>query len=647
MMKKFLIGLILLTIISTVFSASIIQIRRDTNTNWYDVNPILAQGEWGLDTTNNAVKFGDGVNNWNNLDYYSTVGNLGLYLQKTDFNGYFDTRFIAKNISLLTNDSNYQTYTNLVDYAQPKGTYLTTETDPVYSSEKSTIVFENDNISRLVNDANYLTSFSETDPIYSNAVSNIVFDGNNISRLVNDANYITDLNLIGYWKNDGSSTATGNWDLGANNLTTNKLSSTTADITGALKLGNSNGTTRKFSSSISATTSSLIKMGEVTLPGNYANFYIYGRAFGMTEGSYGYTDFSLIVRTSNLPSRTLKFSTFKAKGPFDIDIQVWHAPAVNNTVYFALKPSSTLQNFAWDITVVERGNWNVFVNQDTYEVLSTTGLTQVTAEPPTYYFDGSLAVDANVLFVNATNNMVGIGTAVPDKLLTLSSAGGAQAIKVIDTTNNKWGSFGHGDNYLNILGASNTTGINLGFSDSALENNKVMILNNGNVGIGTTAPTEKLAVNGGVNVDGNVYGDYFHGLDFITSSKVADVRDEESSLDKLNNMDKWLTTDAKTGETIIDYNKHYAYTPVTKRIITGYDEEIVDKNNCFTMLVLDKNEEFCETEREIIKTPIYGTVTQNGLSMETRVAEMEKMIWELNERNKLLEARILALENKK
>jgi hypothetical protein len=43
---------------------------------------------------------------------------------------------------------------------------LTSETDPVYSGDKSDIVFENDNISRLVNDAGYLTSLSETDPVW-------------------------------------------------------------------------------------------------------------------------------------------------------------------------------------------------------------------------------------------------------------------------------------------------------------------------------------------------------------------------------------------------------------------------------------------------------------------------------------------------
>jgi hypothetical protein len=43
------------------------RIRRDTAANWTTQNPILASGEVGLDTTNNYIKVGDGVNTWSNL----------------------------------------------------------------------------------------------------------------------------------------------------------------------------------------------------------------------------------------------------------------------------------------------------------------------------------------------------------------------------------------------------------------------------------------------------------------------------------------------------------------------------------------------------------------------------------------------------
>jgi len=50
-----------------------IQIRRDTSTNWSSVNPILAQGELGLETNTGKVKIGNGSTAWNSLSYFGGV----------------------------------------------------------------------------------------------------------------------------------------------------------------------------------------------------------------------------------------------------------------------------------------------------------------------------------------------------------------------------------------------------------------------------------------------------------------------------------------------------------------------------------------------------------------------------------------------
>jgi hypothetical protein len=57
-----------------------IQFRRDTAANWQSVNPILSQGELGLDTTNNRFKMGDGSTAWNDLDYTVDFQPDGTYL---------------------------------------------------------------------------------------------------------------------------------------------------------------------------------------------------------------------------------------------------------------------------------------------------------------------------------------------------------------------------------------------------------------------------------------------------------------------------------------------------------------------------------------------------------------------------------------
>lgn len=46
-----------------------IQLRRGTDTEWNTVNPILAEGEPGVEINTHKTKYGDGVTNWNNLSY--------------------------------------------------------------------------------------------------------------------------------------------------------------------------------------------------------------------------------------------------------------------------------------------------------------------------------------------------------------------------------------------------------------------------------------------------------------------------------------------------------------------------------------------------------------------------------------------------
>ena len=46
-----------------------IQLRNDTAANWTSANPVLAQGEMGIETDTRKFKFGDGVTAWNSLAY--------------------------------------------------------------------------------------------------------------------------------------------------------------------------------------------------------------------------------------------------------------------------------------------------------------------------------------------------------------------------------------------------------------------------------------------------------------------------------------------------------------------------------------------------------------------------------------------------
>jgi hypothetical protein len=48
-----------------------IQLRRDTTANWITYNPLLLEGEIGIETDNNNFKLGNGIDNWIDLPYFT------------------------------------------------------------------------------------------------------------------------------------------------------------------------------------------------------------------------------------------------------------------------------------------------------------------------------------------------------------------------------------------------------------------------------------------------------------------------------------------------------------------------------------------------------------------------------------------------
>jgi len=95
--------------------ANRIQLRRDTASNWEEINPVLADGEMGFEWDTGFIKLGDGTTSWNSLDY-NTVSkdipqndidrSLNYSLQLSDrgkqvYNsGYFSSIYVPTNASV-------------------------------------------------------------------------------------------------------------------------------------------------------------------------------------------------------------------------------------------------------------------------------------------------------------------------------------------------------------------------------------------------------------------------------------------------------------------------------------------------------------------------------------------------------------------
>jgi hypothetical protein len=54
------------------------QQRNGTAARWLELDPILASAEIGYETDTGRFKFGNGIDNWTELEYYSSVQDLLL-----------------------------------------------------------------------------------------------------------------------------------------------------------------------------------------------------------------------------------------------------------------------------------------------------------------------------------------------------------------------------------------------------------------------------------------------------------------------------------------------------------------------------------------------------------------------------------------
>ena len=93
--------------------ANRIQLRRDGAQQWANINPILAQGELGIEIDTSRIKIGDGVTPWNSLKYerpLETESNAANTLVKRDADGNFQagavTATLIGNASTATRLSN-------------------------------------------------------------------------------------------------------------------------------------------------------------------------------------------------------------------------------------------------------------------------------------------------------------------------------------------------------------------------------------------------------------------------------------------------------------------------------------------------------------------------------------------------------------
>jgi hypothetical protein len=89
-----------------------IRVRRGSSNEWRDVNPVLADGEFGYDQTNRLIKIGNGQDPWNNLILLARSNPLllesdSLYVEKLSVRSSFVNFKEVKATNIFTVPSGY------------------------------------------------------------------------------------------------------------------------------------------------------------------------------------------------------------------------------------------------------------------------------------------------------------------------------------------------------------------------------------------------------------------------------------------------------------------------------------------------------------------------------------------------------------
>lgn len=91
--------------------ATQIQLRRGTAAQWSLANPILAQGEMGVETDTNQFKLGDGVQTWSALSYGGIAGPAQTLIMADYGSGEDGNVTLSAGVTTLTNDVYYNNLT--------------------------------------------------------------------------------------------------------------------------------------------------------------------------------------------------------------------------------------------------------------------------------------------------------------------------------------------------------------------------------------------------------------------------------------------------------------------------------------------------------------------------------------------------------
>jgi hypothetical protein len=246
---------------------------------------------------------------------------------------------------------------------------------------------------------------------------------------------------------------------------------------------------------------------------NYSD-YLTTKDYALNETKWGanYSTFLTHITWANAVNGTLMSqATFNANYTAN---DAAYRNVTNTSYYLVSNPygyynSTTLSSAESDPKWT--ANYSDYLNTKSYALNDPKWTANYSAAtltlPNSLAVTKNLSVDSNVLFVDSSTNRVGIGTTSPQSTLHLGSSSGGANIITLGAPSGSAGPHGFdfkddtGDVGASIYYRTTPRAIKFETKDSG----EVMhIGNDGKIGLGTDAPSQKLHIQGNTNVTGNL-----------------------------------------------------------------------------------------------------------------------------------------------
>lgn len=173
--------------------ANRIQIRRDSSTNWSNINPVLAEGELGYETDTHKLKIGDGHTHWLDLPYYVTNDKMNE-IKSAGISGpngsiqYNDNNQLSGTVNLIwdSNKKSLKVNNSIVVSDNNGNLNITQSGNTSFISGQTILIDDNKLVIGSNSVVNTYGSFNVMqDSYFTKTITNSVEKFNNVSNAIN------------------------------------------------------------------------------------------------------------------------------------------------------------------------------------------------------------------------------------------------------------------------------------------------------------------------------------------------------------------------------------------------------------------------------------------------------------------------------